>query len=188
MDKAFENRLDFDFARRLFLSGVISTIIGISMMAFLLIPLLTVFGGMGPIVILAIFCVIIGGVGDFLRLVPFPITHLLSGDLSDQKRQEVISELRHSGYALPLSFVASTLWLMMVFDFAFRDVPFFALFCAVPPVTILVMLVCTACDSPREAFRNSTKAFLIVFAAMLVVAPEGLERTEKTPPEKALPH
>jgi len=180
MEKTFDNRMNSDFARRLVLSGIISVMISFIAVTVLIIPIVALFGAFGPFVFMALFCLIIGVVADMLRLAPFPFVEILQNDHHVRRRERALEELRHSGYALPLSFAAASLWATLVMDVSDIAIPMIALFCVVPPATVMVLIVSIDCQTPSQALARSAKAFLVVLASMFVVipgeAPEMIDR------------
>jgi hypothetical protein len=176
MFQHYDNKLDMDFARRLCLSGIVAAAFTFVFVLWLAGPISILFGVMiSSFATLAIFCIATAVIADKLRLVPFPLLDVLSGELTPRQRGQAIEVIKHTAHALPLSFTAASLWMLMLLEVTSYALPVPVLLISIPPAAVMLLIVNCHCETPGEALGRSAKSFVIVVVAMFLIIP-GIER------------
>jgi hypothetical protein len=170
----YANQLNFDFLQRLFFVGLSGSLIITVVFTFLMSTLAALMSGpifvLASMLVLSIVCVIIAVLGDVFLLSEFPLISVLQGDLDAKGTQRAKEQVRKVLFALPLSFSAAGIWLLLLMTYS-NHVGFLLILFLLSPVTIMLVIIHTDCETPRQALNKSGRTLLFMGFILTVLVP-----------------
>lgn len=162
------NRFDRDFAHRLLLSMILCPVV---------IVLISIIGSplahgsvIGFSLVMAVVCIAIALVGNYLKLIPFPLIKALHDDLPEGEADALRRTLWKTFSVLPLSFAAAAIWIVL-FEMAVGPFGGTIFLILIGPVTQITMIVHLASRTLTEGLNKSCKAVLLMVFVHFVVSP-----------------
>lgn len=171
------NQFDSNFGYRLLLSAILCPVV---ILIILMIGFSLASGSfVGYCLVMAVVCIAIAMVGDYLKLVPFPLIKALQDGLPELQEEALRKTLWKTFSVLPLSFAASAIWIVL-FERLVGPYGGMFLLVLIGPVTQVTMIVHLGSNTISEGLSRSCKAVLFMLVVHFSISP-AIPVTETTP-------
>lgn len=183
MSNQYNNSFDRNFAYRLIMAGISSTLSCVVITIFAALPLIAALGPLfGLIGLLGVFSIMIALIGDAFRLIPFSVISITRGSLNHKMHKHAVLCAKRTFYALPLTFSASMTWVILLFEATGGGVPMVFTLFLIPVGTLLALMVNTAVKTAYDAFIKSVNMCIFMLVLMVIMIPAPEKGDEKYSP------